>query len=131
MRPMLVPPAATACHEWAGVPGTQQAVLKPAVGHDPGDVTDVGRPLADLDPWGFNPAEGFERKRLLEGLTNLRGERLLRVVVAQVVQPQEVLPDDAAQRFVRQDFDDSAQILGFELGLGRQRPGLAHLRRRG
>ncbi len=64
LRPMLVPPAATACHEWAGVPGTQQAVLKPAVGHDPGDVTHVGRPLADLTLAVYDAAEGFERKRL-------------------------------------------------------------------
>jgi len=30
--PMLVPPAATACQLWAAVPGTQVAVLNPAVG---------------------------------------------------------------------------------------------------
>ena len=32
LRPMLVPPAATACQECAEVPGTQQAVVNPAVG---------------------------------------------------------------------------------------------------
>jgi hypothetical protein len=34
--PIVVPPQATACHEWAGVPGTQQAVENPLVGtcHD-------------------------------------------------------------------------------------------------
>ena len=32
LRPMVVPPAATACHECAEVPGTQQAVVNPAVG---------------------------------------------------------------------------------------------------
>src|SRR5580704_2179722 len=31
-RPMPVPPAATACHECAEVPGTQQPVENPAVG---------------------------------------------------------------------------------------------------
>src|SRR5262245_1661050 len=30
--PIVVPPQATACHEWPGVPGTQQAVEKPLVG---------------------------------------------------------------------------------------------------
>ncbi len=32
LRPMVVPPAATACHECALVPGTQQAVVNPTVG---------------------------------------------------------------------------------------------------
>ena len=31
-NPILVPPAATACHECAAVPGTHVAVLIPAVG---------------------------------------------------------------------------------------------------
>ena len=30
--PMDVPPADTACHEWAAVPGTHVAALIPAVG---------------------------------------------------------------------------------------------------
>ena len=32
LRPMVVPPAATACHECADVPGTQHAVVNPTVG---------------------------------------------------------------------------------------------------
>src|SRR6056300_352938 len=32
LDPILVPPAATACQLWAGVPGTQVAALNPAVG---------------------------------------------------------------------------------------------------
>ncbi len=32
LAPMLVPPAAIACHECAAVPGTHVAVLRPAVG---------------------------------------------------------------------------------------------------
>ena len=31
-NPMLRPPVATACQEWAGTPGTQVAVPNPAVG---------------------------------------------------------------------------------------------------
>ena len=30
--PIDMPPAAMACHEWAGVPGTQVAVVIPTVG---------------------------------------------------------------------------------------------------
>ena len=32
LSPIDVPPIATACHEWEAVPGTQVAVLRPAVG---------------------------------------------------------------------------------------------------
>src|SRR5438132_13209960 len=31
LRPTVVPPHATACHEWPGVPGTQHAVVNPVV----------------------------------------------------------------------------------------------------
>ena len=31
-NPIVVPPEATACQEWPGVPGTHEAILAPAVG---------------------------------------------------------------------------------------------------
>jgi hypothetical protein len=52
---MLIPPAATACHEWAGVPGTQVAVPNPEFG-----TTQLTSPTS-VDPPASERANGFTR----------------------------------------------------------------------
>ena len=121
---MLVPPAATACHEWAAVPGTQQAVLNPAVGATQETSPTSVEPLPTWPLRFMTVLSDSSGSGSSSDLADLGGKGSLGVVVVQVVQPHEVGSHHAAERFVGKDLDDAAQVLGLELGLGRQRAGL-------
>ena len=124
LRPMLVPPAATACHEWAGVPGTQQAVLKPAVG-----TTQETSPTS-VDPLPTWPV-GFSTR--LSDSSGAAASSVSRILAAKAfsassysrsLSARDSLRITLRECFVGQDLDDSAQVLGLELGLGGQGAGL-------
>ena len=75
LRPMVVPPAATACHEWAEVPGHPAGRREPGRRHDPGDVAHVGRARPALAPSDRRRVPGSpERQRLGQRLADAVGE---------------------------------------------------------
>ena len=128
LRPMVVPPAATACQECAVVPGTKQAVVNPAVGttQETSPTSDRARP----DPAAVieHLSEPFQRgERRGEGLANPSGERGLPLVVLQVVEPREVRPHHSTEDRIGDDLHDPALVLGLQSRLGGQRAGLGAL----
>ena len=125
LRPMVVPPAATACHECADVPGTQHAVEKPDRRHDPGDVAHVGRAAAPLPRPVRDAAQALQRRRLGQGLLNAFGELLFPASsYFRSLSFARLARATRAQRLVGHDLEDAAEVLRFQTGLGGEGTGL-------
>ena len=116
LRPILVPPAATACHECADVPGTQQAVENPTVGTTHETSPTSVDPLPPLCPVRSatrlrldgaataGPAfSGYARRTWFLCSSYFRSSKL-----------HQVRAGHSRQRFIGQHFEDAPQILRFQ-----------------
>ena len=125
LRPMVVPPAATACQEWAEVPGTQQAVVNPAVGTtqetSPTSVEpEPPCPLRSATPRQVPPDAGGSDSVLRMPAANSASLASYCRSFCRI----EFRPRHLSERVVGHDLQDTPEVLRLQPGFGGQCAGL-------